>query len=421
MLLLHNSGLPAHRDFYKEAKGHAAILARVLAEPLIREPGTQIEYSDLGFILLGEIIERLTGESLDAFAAREIFQPLGMDRSMFNPPRRLRPEIAPTEMDSAYRKRLIWGEVHDENAWAMGGIAGHAGLFSTAARCGHLRADDSQWRDLRATGDCFRATTVEQFTSKVTIGNSASATGWDVPTERSSSGRYFSPKSFGHIGFTGTTLWIDPERDLFVILLTNRVNPTRANEQIRQVRPARSRRCHRVARSCAQSSPWPDNFLGTVFAESHRRHALPPLRAAIIDYRCGRFLEIAKTEQRNPRSRGLDRKSTLEILRILNREDARVAPAVRRELPKIARAVDAIVKAFRSGGRLFYVGAGTSGRLGRSRRHRVPADVWHAARHGAGNHCRRCAARCATQWKAPKIPPRMARAICVERTFRGAM
>ncbi len=237
MLLLHNSGLPAHRDFYKEAKGHAAILARVLAEPLVREPGTQIEYSDLGFILLGEIIERLTGESLDAFAERVIFRPLGMDRSMFNPPQRLRSEIAPTEMDSVYRRRLICGEVHDENAWAMGGIAGHAGLFSTAR-------DVAIFAQMILNGGIYShrrlllRQTVEQFTSKVIIGNSASATGWDVPTESSSSGRYFSPKSFGHIGFTGTTLWIDPEKDLFVILLTNRVNPTRANQQIRQVRPA---------------------------------------------------------------------------------------------------------------------------------------------------------------------------------------
>ena len=236
MLLLHNSGLPAHRDFYKEAKGYAAILARVLAEPLVHEPGTQIEYSDLGFILLGEIVTRLSGKSLDAFAAREIFRPLGMDRSMFNPPRRLRPEIAPTELDAAYRRRLICGEVHDENAWAMGGIAGHAGLFSTAG-------DVAIFAQMILNGGIYghrrllSRAIVEEFTSKVTVGNSAGATGWDVPSESSSSGRYFSSKSFGHIGFTGTTLWIDPEKDLFIILLTNRVNPTRANQQIRQVRP----------------------------------------------------------------------------------------------------------------------------------------------------------------------------------------
>ncbi|HEY6904533.1 MAG TPA: serine hydrolase, partial [Candidatus Acidoferrales bacterium] len=237
MLLLHNSGLPAHRDFYLEAKGREAILARALAEPLLRAPGKQIEYSDLGFILLGEIIARLTGEPLDVFATREIFQPLGMDRSMFNPASRLRPEIAPTEIDAAYRERLVWGEVHDENAWAMGGIAGHAGLFSTAG-------DVAIFAQMILNGGIYghkrilNRATIEQFTSKITLGNSAGATGWDVPTESSSSGRYFSSKSFGHMGFTGTTLWIDPEKNLFVVFLTNRVHPTRANQQIREVRPA---------------------------------------------------------------------------------------------------------------------------------------------------------------------------------------
>ena len=237
MLLLHDSGLPDHRDFYKEAKGHDAILARVLAEPLVREPGTQIVYSDLGFILLGEIIERLTGESLDVFAKREIFHALGMDRSMFNPPRKLREDIAPTEMDSAFRKRLIWGEVHDENAWAMGGIAGHAGLFSTAQ-------DIAAFAQMILNGGIYghervlARSTIQQFTARQTVGTSARTLGWDVPEEPSSSGRYFSAKSFGHTGFTGTSLWIDPERKLFVVLLTNRVNPTRANEKIRQVRPA---------------------------------------------------------------------------------------------------------------------------------------------------------------------------------------
>ena len=237
MLLLHDSGLPDHRDFYKEAKGHDAIWARVVAEPLVSAPGTQIQYSDLGFILLGEIIERLTGESLDALAKQAIFSTLGMSRSQFNPPRRLREDIAPTEQDATYRKRLIWGEVHDENAWAMGGVAGHAGLFSTAP-------DLAPFAQMILNGGIYghdrllSRGIVQQFTTRVVVGDSARTLGWDVPSEPSSSGRYFSPKSFGHTGFTGTSLWIDPERQLFVILLTNRVHPTRANEQIRQVRPA---------------------------------------------------------------------------------------------------------------------------------------------------------------------------------------
>jgi len=238
MLLLHDSGLPDHRDFFKEAKGHDGILARVFAEPLVSDPGKEIVYSDLGFILLGEIVERLTGESLDTFAKRDIFQPLGMDRSMFNPPRKLREDIAPTEKDTTIRKRQIWGEVHDENAWAMGGVAGHAGLFSTAD-------DISVFAQMILNGGIYgherllSRATIQEFTARHTIGNSSRTLGWDVPeAESSSSGHYFSPASFGHLGFTGTSLWIDPDRKLFVVLLTNRVNPTRANEKIRQIRPA---------------------------------------------------------------------------------------------------------------------------------------------------------------------------------------
>jgi beta-N-acetylhexosaminidase len=237
MLMLHDAGLPAHRDFYKDAKGHDAVLARVMAEPLVREPGKQVEYSDLGFILLGEIVQRVTGQALDAFAGQNIFKPLGMAETRFNPPKTLRPRIAPTEDDTQFRKRLVQGEVHDENAWAMGGVAGHAGLFSTA---GDLAAFAQMILNggIYAHHRLLARATIQEFTARVSVTDSARALGWDVPTENSSSGHYFSPRSFGHTGFTGTSLWIDPERGLFVILLTNRVNPTRANEKIREVRPA---------------------------------------------------------------------------------------------------------------------------------------------------------------------------------------
>ncbi|MGA9887687.1 MAG: serine hydrolase, partial [Candidatus Acidiferrales bacterium] len=238
MLMLHDSGLPAHRDFYKEAKGYDAVLAKVLAEPLVHEPGTQVEYSDLGFIMLGEIIQRLTGETLEEFAKSHIFAPLGMNESLYNPPVSLRPRIAPTEFDADFRKRLLRGEVHDENAWAMGGISGNAGLFSTAG-------DVAAFAQMMLNGGIYAhhrliaRATIQQFTQRQAVGDSARTLGWDVPTPpNSSAGHYFSSASFGHTGFTGTSLWIDPERHLFVVLLTNRVNPTRANEQIRQVRPA---------------------------------------------------------------------------------------------------------------------------------------------------------------------------------------
>ena len=236
-LLLHNSGLPAHRDFYKQAKGHDAVLALVLAEPLVHEPGTKVEYSDLGFIVLSEIVQRLTGVPLDEYTKQHIFAPLGMNASQFNPPRKLWPTIAPTENDVDFRKRLLQGEVHDENAWALGGVSGHAGLFSTAA-------DTAIFAQMILNGGIYAhhriltRGTIQQFTARQAIGDTARTLGWDVPTRPSSSGQYFSPDSFGHTGFTGTSLWVDPDRDLFVILLTNRVNPTRANEQIRQLRPA---------------------------------------------------------------------------------------------------------------------------------------------------------------------------------------
>ncbi|MGH9714303.1 MAG: glycoside hydrolase family 3 N-terminal domain-containing protein [Candidatus Acidiferrales bacterium] len=237
MLLLHDSGLPAHREFYKEAKGHDAILARVMAEPLLHEPGKQVEYSDVGFILLGEIIERVSGKTLDRYARQNIFAPLGLNNSQFNPPPNLRREIAPTEDDKTFRKHLVWGEVHDQNAWAMGGVAGQAGLFSTAG-------DVAAFAQMILNGGIYAhhrlvsRATIDQFTARQMIGGSARTLGWDVPMEPAATGRFFSPRSFGHYGYTGTSLWIDPERGLFIILLTNRVNPTVENIKIREVRPA---------------------------------------------------------------------------------------------------------------------------------------------------------------------------------------
>jgi beta-N-acetylhexosaminidase len=237
MLLLHSAGLAAHRDFYKQAKGTRFIVERAIAEPLVREPGAQIEYSDLGFMLLGKIVETLSGESLEGFARRRIFAPLGMTSTRFNPPKSLRPRIAPTEIDAAYRRRLLRGEVHDENAWAMGGIAGHAGLFSTAR-------DVAVFAQMMLNGGIYghrrlvTRATMQEFTTRRSTGKSARALGWDVPVEPSSSGHFFSKESYGHTGFTGTSLWIDPSRELFVVLLSNRVHPTRANDTIRKVRPA---------------------------------------------------------------------------------------------------------------------------------------------------------------------------------------
>ncbi len=236
-LLTHTSGLPAHVDFFKTAKNKRETLARVFAESLTYEPGTRSEYSDLGFMLLGEIVERLTGHPLDRLARERIFAPLGMKDSLFNPLKTLRARIAPTENDTSFRKRLLQGEVHDENAWAMGGVAGQAGLFSTAA-------DLAAFCQMLLNGGIYahqrllRRATIDPFTAGQSLAGGIRALGWNVPTEGSSSGRYFSSRSYGHTGFTGTSIWIDPEKELFVVLLTNRVHPTRENDKIRQVRPA---------------------------------------------------------------------------------------------------------------------------------------------------------------------------------------
>ncbi len=236
-LLLHTSGLPAHRKYYEQTKGQREILARIFAEPLVSEPGTKVEYSDLCFILLGEIVERLTGRPLDEFARQQILEPMGMSHTAFNPPKKLRDQIAPTEDDSAFRKRQLQGEVDDSNAWAMGGVAGHAGLFSTAS---DLAAFAQMFLDggIYAHHRFLSLSSTQQLTERQVVGSSARTLGWDAPTEPSSSGRYFSNRSYGHNGYTGTSLWIDPEKDLFVILLTNRVYPSAANDKIRQVRPA---------------------------------------------------------------------------------------------------------------------------------------------------------------------------------------
>jgi beta-N-acetylhexosaminidase len=238
MLMLHNSGWPAHRDFYKVGKDYESVVSLVIAEPLIHAPGTEVEYSDLNFITLGEIVSRLTGDPLDEFAEQNIFEPLGMTETLYNPPKSMRSNIAPTENDTTYRNRLLQGEVHDENAFAMGGVSGNAGLFSSVR-------DVSIFCQFLLNGGIYNykrllnRSTIDQFTSRVVIGKSARTVGWDVPTgPNSSAGHLLSASAFGHTGFTGTSIWIDPERQLFIILLTNRVNPTRANEKIRQVRPA---------------------------------------------------------------------------------------------------------------------------------------------------------------------------------------
>jgi CubicO group peptidase (beta-lactamase class C family) len=233
-LLTHSSGLPAWRALYKEA--HTPDEARVLAlvTPLDTLPGVRMVYSDLGAILLGLIVERTGGEPLDVYLARHVFSPIGMTDTQFRPPPALWTRVAPTEYDP-WRQRHVRGEVHDENAFALGGVSGHAGLFSSArdlSRLARLYLNGGVLDSVRL----FRPETIARFTALQDSALSNRALGWEKPTGRNSAGHLMSPSAFGHTGFTGTSIWIDPAADAFVILLTNRVNPTRDNSRIGPVR-----------------------------------------------------------------------------------------------------------------------------------------------------------------------------------------
>ncbi|OLD82746.1 MAG: hypothetical protein AUF67_02950 [Acidobacteria bacterium 13_1_20CM_58_21] len=236
-LLTHTSGLPPFKEYWRTSKNKQDTLTKIFAEPLDYEPGTKEVYSDLGIILMAEITERLTGRKLDDLARNYIFSPLGMQNTMYRPPKKLWPQIAPTEIDNNLRHRLVQGEVHDENAFAIGGVSGHAGLFSTAP-------DLAAFCQMLLNGGVYahqrilRRATIAQFTTPQQLSGGTRTLGWAVPTEGGSSGHYFSAHSFGHTGFTGTSIWIDPDRQLFVVLLTNRVHPTRENTKIQKARPA---------------------------------------------------------------------------------------------------------------------------------------------------------------------------------------
>jgi beta-glucosidase-like glycosyl hydrolase/CubicO group peptidase (beta-lactamase class C family) len=236
-LLTHTSGLPPFKEYWRTSKSKLDTLAKIFAEPLDHEPGSKEVYSDLGIILMAEIVERLTGKPLDTLARENIFGPLAMSNSMYKPPKKLWPAIAPTEIDSQYRHRLIQGEVHDENAAAIGGVSGHAGVFSTAP-------DLAAFCQMLLNGGVYahqrilRRSTIAEFTAPQQLSSGTRTLGWAAPTEGGSSGHFFSPHSFGHTGFTGTSIWIDPDRQVFVVLLANRVYPTRENQKHIKVRVA---------------------------------------------------------------------------------------------------------------------------------------------------------------------------------------
>ncbi len=256
MLLAHSSGLPAYEKLFLTAHSRDELLQATFSVSLTANPGTRTEYSDIGFIIFAVALERMAGITLDAFCRREIFRPLAMTSTAFNPPAGKRSRIAPTadehesplgienlapEMSSAtavnrstLRNRIIQGEVQDENAFILGGVAGHAGLFSTSedvARFAHAM--------LKGGSPIVSADTVKLFTRRESSPSGTSrALGWDTPSTPSQSGKYFGPNSYGHLGYTGTSLWIDPDRQLSITLLTNRTWPDCSNQAIKTIRPA---------------------------------------------------------------------------------------------------------------------------------------------------------------------------------------
>jgi len=236
-LLTHTSGLPAWKRYYLTHKGQENILQQIYKEDLIYTPGTLYTYSDLGMILMQKIIEVITQKPLNEFNHHELYKPLGMDRTFYNPDKSYSPDIVPTEK-SDFHKKVIQGFVHDENTFAMGGVSGHAGLFSTSedlAKFCQMMLNKGLYNFEKILSE----KTIYHFIKRdSSVEGSTRAIGWDTRSEeKSSSGHFMSMRAFGHTGFTGTSIWMDPENEVFVVLLTNRVHPTRQNIKIRKVRP----------------------------------------------------------------------------------------------------------------------------------------------------------------------------------------
>jgi len=235
-LLVHNSGLAAFKKYYDEFSTAEEVINDIMNLELIYEPGSKYVYSDLGMITLQKVIEKISGKSLDKFLEENLFQPLGMNSTMYNPSNEIKQYCVPTELDDFWRMRQLQGEVHDERAYMLNGVAGHAGLFSTAedlSKFVRMLLNDGEFNHNKV----IKKETIDEWTTKQSS-QSDRGLGWDTKSEeKSSSGKYFSMNSFGHTGYTGTSIWVDKESKLFVILLSNRVHPTRANRKIIKFRP----------------------------------------------------------------------------------------------------------------------------------------------------------------------------------------
>jgi CubicO group peptidase (beta-lactamase class C family) len=243
-LLSHSAGLAAYQPWFRSfapkqlPENRQQLLELILHEPLIYPPNSACLYSDLGFILLGHVLSRLTGKDLATNFREQVARPLNVEDELFYCPseaERLR--CAATEACAWRGGRIIQGEVHDEHCWLLGGVAGHAGLFGTAT--GVLRLCEAildAWQGRAGEGVAWAAFVPQALRRQIV--DQTWCMGFDTPSRgASSSGRYFSPTSVGHLGFTGTSFWIDPERALIAVLLSNRVHPSRENIRIRQFRP----------------------------------------------------------------------------------------------------------------------------------------------------------------------------------------
>jgi CubicO group peptidase (beta-lactamase class C family) len=234
-LLTHRSGLPASRDLWKLATNPQEARLGVVDATLQCRPGVCFEYSDLGMVLLGMVVENISGVGLDRFLQERVFEPLGMTSTYFRPADSLRARIAPTDVNPP-RGYPLRGEVADENAYALGGIAGHAGLFSTAADISvfaQMMLNGGEYNGVRIVSD----STIALFTRR-TAGTRA--LGWDTADGDGGSGSYLSGNSYGHTGYTGTSLWIDPDREMFVVMLTNRVHAARARRPAKVISDVRA-------------------------------------------------------------------------------------------------------------------------------------------------------------------------------------
>jgi CubicO group peptidase (beta-lactamase class C family) len=272
-LLTHRSGLPAGRDLWRIANVPEEARQAVIATPLAFRPGRYFEYSDLGADMLGMVVEVVAGMPLDVFVRQRVFEPLGMHDTFFQPPDSVHDRVAPTEV-SPPRGYPLQGQVHDENAYALGGVAGHAGLFGTAddlAVFAQMMLNGGVYEGTRIISD----STVRLFTHRAA---GSRALGWEMAEGRHGAGEYLSPSAYGHVGFTGTSLWIDPQRNMFVILLTNRVHAARARRPATVIADVRADLADAAALAVTDQELWV-NVMPAAFRADRAINWNKPLRS----------------------------------------------------------------------------------------------------------------------------------------------